>query len=312
MRSDVVSKETLVVAVVLAGVLAVDYLLPIGQLPSLLLAVAVVLAGVLAVVPGAWRTLYRKTGIRPGAWLLAAAVAGGGVALVYWTGDPQPFCEGIRPYRGCLTAFGWAATIFVGSSLGVAVSVGHLGRYRRVREASTGPVADVGEGMVAVEGRIDPVGRPLVGPVSGQETVWYRAATEEPTLFGGHREVDAETAGDEFYVEDGSGRLLVLADRIDEHAAAEFARSHTSDGDGSRRREWSLTPDDAVTVVGRAGEVSRAEYPEPVVVGLDGPVIVATRTLGDLRTWATRRAVVGAALAVVVGGTSFVVMLVTA
>ena len=108
---------------------------------------------------------------------------------------------------------------------------------------------------------------------------------------------------------DGSGRLLVLAAGLDAHDVAELARSHTAADGEQRRREWSYQPDDAVTVVGVASDVSRAEYPEPVVVGLDGPVIVGRRTLPELRSWAAQRAVLGSVIALVVGGGSLLVLL---
>lgn len=305
-------REYLALGAALAGVLIVSYLLPLGLFQSGLLVVATLLATVVVFVPGVWPTLYRKTGVSPRGWLLAAAVAGGGIALSYLVGDPHPFCEGITPYRGCLTLYGWASAIFLASSLGVAVSVGHFGRYRRLRNPSVVPADEVSKGLVAVEGRVVPAGTAVPGPVSGKQTVWYRTAFETATLFRGYREIDDEIASHEFFVEDGSGRLLVLPDHLDEHDVAELARSHTEDTDGQRRREWSYQPDDAVTVVGYARDVSRAEYPEPIVVGLEGPVIVGLRTLTDLRTWAAQRAIFGGLIALVLGGISLLVMVLTA
>lgn len=302
-------REWLVVGAVLVGAFAVEYFLPLGQLPSLLLVTFVVLVGVFVLVPGAWETLYRRTGIAASAWLLAAAVAGTGIALSYLVGDPRPFYDGLHPYRRYLSAYGWASVVFVASSLGVAIAVGHLGRYRRIRNASSVPAAEVEPGLVAIEGRITPADGTLAGPVSGEETVWYRRARETATVFRGFREVEREVDGTEFYVVDGSGRLLVLPEHVDEHAAAQFAESHSADDGDGRRREWSYEPDDPVTVVGHATEVSRAEYPEPVVVGLDGPVVVGRPTLEELRWWAWRRAVLGGAIAVVFGGASFLAVL---
>lgn len=305
-------REYLALGAVLAGVLIVSYLLPLRLFQSGLLVVATLLAIVIVFVPGVWPTLYRKTGVGPGGWLLAAVVAGGGIALSYLVGDPQPFCEGVTPYRGCLTLYGWASAIFLASSLGVAISVGHFGRYRRLRNASVVPADEVSEGLVAVEGHVVPAGTAIPGPVSGEQTVWYRTVLETATLFSEYREIDDETVGHEFFVEDGSGRLLVLPDHLDEHDVAELARSHTEDTDRQRRREWSYQPDDAVTVVGYASEVSRAEYPEPVVVGLDGPVTVGLQTLADLRSWAAQRAVFGGVITLVVGGMSILAMVLAA
>lgn len=288
-------------------------LLPWDLLQSGLLVVAVALAGVLALVPGAWSTLYRKTGVGPGAWLLATGLAVGGIALSALVGDPRPFCEGVG-YRGCLTPYGYAAAIFVASTLGAAIAVGHLGRYRRIRNATLVPAREATEGLVAVEGRIVPTGPAADGPVSGAPTVWYRSVVEEPALFGGHIEGDRETEGNRFYVEDGSGRLLVAPAGIDEHDAAEHGRSATAEGGDRhrRRREWSYRPGDAVTVVGRAADAARTEYPAPVAVGHRGPVLVSDRSLDDLGRWAARRAVVGGAFALGVGGPSLLGMLVIA
>lgn len=306
------NREYVAIVAVLAGSLAVSYLLPLGPYRSGLLVVLVVLVGAFALVPGAWPTLYRKTGVGAGAWLLALGVAVGGVALSYHLGDPQPFCEGTVPYRGCLTAYGWASAVFLGSSLGVAIAAGHAGRYRRLRNASLEPAGEVSEGLVAVEGRLVPAGAAVAGPVSDEPTVWYRSVVEVPTPFGGYREVDPTTADRSFYVTDGSGRLLVLPDGLDEHDVAELARSHAAEDGERRRREWSYQPDDAVTAVGYASEVSRTEFPEPVAVGLEGPVLVGLRSLADLRAWAARRALLGGAIALAVGGVSLLVMVVLA
>lgn len=274
---------------------------------------------------GAWTTLYRHTGVGAAAWLLALAVAAGGIALSHAVGDPQPFCEGIT-HRGCLTGYGWASAIYLGTSLGVAIGAGHLGRYRRLRGTSVSPAGEVASGdafegesgPVAVEGRVVPATEPVEAPVSGEPAVWYRSATEREheLLPRGRIEADSETDAVDFYVEDGSGRVLVRATDLDPHDAASLLRSATEDGGGAggdgdaeRRREWRLEPDDAVTVVGRATEVSRAEYPEAVVLGLEGRTIVGRRTLGELRGWAAQRAVGGAAIALVVGGASLAAML---
>ncbi|WP_255148740.1 hypothetical protein [Halorarius halobius] len=296
-----------VVAVLLVAVLA-SYLLPVDLLTSGLLVVAALLVGGVGLVPGAWPTLYRTTGIGPGAWLLALAVAAGGVGLTYLVGDPQPFCDGIG-YRGCLTLYGWASALYLAGSLAVAICFGHLGRYRRVRAAEVGPADDASDGPVAVTGRVVPADGTVTGPVSGAETVWYRHAAERSFL-GGRLEAESETAGGPFYVADGSGRLLVDPAGIDAHDAAELARSHTdADGD-AHHREWSFEPDDAVTVVGEASEVSRADYPEPVVAGVDGPVTVGRGDHAALRRWTAQRVLVGGALALLVGGGSLMVMLV--
>jgi hypothetical protein len=282
MSMAVMKRKPLAVVGGLVGLLAASYLLGLDLLQSGLLVVGAGLAG---------------------------GVAAGGIALSYLLGSPQPFCEGIVPYRGCLTTYGWASAVFLGSSLGVAIAAGHLGRYRRLRNASLEPVAAVEEGPVAVEGRVVSIGDAVTGPVSGEPVAWYRRAVESATPVGGYREVDAETCDRDLYVADGSGRLLVLAAGLDAHDVAELARSHTAADGEQRRREWSYQPDDAVTVVGVASDVSRAEYPEPVVVGLDEPVIVGRRTLPELRSWAAQRAVLGSVIALMTGGGSLLVLL---
>lgn len=303
--------DYLVVGGFLAGVAAITIVLPLSLLQSGLLAAAVVLVGGVAVIPGAWPTLYRRTGVGPGAWLLAVSLAAGGISLSYLVGNPQPFCDGIG-YRGCLTPYGYASMIYTGSMLGAAIAVGHLGRYRRLRNAALSPASEVDEGLVAVEGRIVPAAATVAGPVSGEPTVWYRSVVETPALFTSYLERDHETGGDEFYVQDGSGRILVSPAHIDAHDAAEHAHTTTEDGDDHRRREWSFRPETPVVVVGHATAVSRADYPEPVVVGLSEPVLIGTQSLDDLKQWAARRTVVGGVLTLGVGGLALLAMLLTA
>lgn len=233
--------EWAVVAALIGGAMPVEHLLPLGPLPSLLLVLFAVLVGVFVVVPGAWDTLYRRTGVGRAPWLLAMLLASAGIALTHWLGDPQPFCEGIAPSRPCLTDYGWAASIYVARTLGIAIGAGHLDRDRRLKRAASVPATEVDDGPVAVEGRIVPLDRPRTGPVSGEDRVWYREIAQQPTVFHGYREVDEAVDGGAFYVEDGSGRLLVLPDGLDEHDVAEHARDHTEDGGDGRRREWGVS-----------------------------------------------------------------------
>ena len=308
---NTVERETLVVAAVLVGAVAVSYLLPTGTLPSLLLVTFAVLLGVFVLLPGTWPALYRATGVGRGGWLLAMGVAAAGVSLSYAVGDPRVSCGGSAIPR-CLTGYGWASAAFLGSTVGVAMAVGHLGRYRRLRNASLVPTGEVDAGLSAVEGRIVPAGSPVPGPVSDEPTVWYRRIIERATLFEGYREVDRESTDEPFYVEDASGRLLVLPDRLDDYDVGELSRSHATEDEGRRRREWHFRPGDAVTVIGHATEVSRAEYPEPVAVGLEGSVIVGRRPLEELRSWAARRAIGGGLVAVVIGVPSLLAMVLAA
>ncbi len=304
--------EYAVVGIGLVAAAAVHYLLSVSLFVTGLLVCVLFLVGVIAFVPGVWPTLYRTTGVSVGAWLLAAAVAAGGIALSYWIGDPRPFCDSALSRRGCFTTYGWASAVYLASAFGVAIAAGHLDRYRRLRNASVVPAAEVDDGPVAVEGNLVPAGEPVAGPVSDEPTVWYRSAVERATLFEGHREIDHDVGGGEFYVEDGSGRLLVLPERLDDHDVADLARSHTDSDGERRRREWSYEPNDVVTVVGVGRSVSRAAYPEPIVVGLEEPVIVGLGTLSELRNWAATRVLVGAAFALVGGGGSLLVMVLAA
>lgn len=304
--------ELLVVTAVILGSLVVTRFTPLDRYVSLLLVTAVVTAGVVVLIPGAWATVYRTTGISGWAWLLAMGVFGGGIALSYFSGSPQVFCERSAPNRPCLTTYGWASIAFLASAFGGAVAVGHLPRFRFVRTAVAVPAAEAREGVVAVEGRVVPAGPTVTGPVSGAETAWYRSVLERATAVAGYTETDRELGGDAFYIEDGSGRVLVYPDHLDEYDVAELAESYTEAGNGRRRREWSYRPNDAVTAVGYASEVSRAEYPEPVVIGLEGPVLVGRRTVPELRSWAARKVVVGGGIALLVGGVSLFVMLMVA
>lgn len=300
-------QSLLVVAALFVAVTA-QFLLPIDLLGSGLLVGLLALLVGLAVLPGAWPTLYRETGVGAGAWLLGVAVAAGGIGLTYLLGDPRPFCDGVG-YRGCLTLYGWASMLYLAGALGAAIAVGHLGRFWLALRTQIGPANEATAGPVAVTGRIVPVGDPPTGPVSGEPVVWYRTAVEEPTTVGGRTERAVETGGVPFYVEDGSGRLLVVADEMDTHDGVELARPHTQVEGDSHRREWSYEPNDAVTVVGRATEVSRAEYPDSPAVGVDGRVLVGREERVALLFWAGQRVVVGGLLALLLGGGSLVVML---
>lgn len=297
----------LVVALLLVA-FGAQFLLPLDPLSSGLLVALLAVVGGIAALPGAWPTLYRKSGVGVGAWLVGVAVAAGGIGLTHLLGDPQPFCDGVS-HRGCLTLYGWASTFYLAGALGVAIAVGHLDRFRLALCTEVGPANDVTEGPVAVTGRVVPVGDPPTGPVSGEPVVWYRTAVEEPTSVGGRTERSVETGGVPFYVEDGSGRLLVVADDVDPHDAVELARPHTEVEGDRHRREWSYEPNDAVTVLGHATEVSRADYPDSPVVGVDGRVLVGREDRGALIFWAGQRVVVGGVLALLLGGGSLVVML---
>lgn len=305
--------EYVLAAAALVLALLANALLPLDLFASGLLTVLLLALAGVALVPGAWARLYRATGIGAAAWLVGLGVAAGGIGLTYAVGDPQPFCEGIQ-HRGCLTAYGWASIGYLGASLAAAIAAGHAGRYRRIRAASAEPAAEVEEGLVAVEGRVEPLAEPVSAPVSGERAAWYRSAVEEPhpLLADAHLQTDAEAAGDAFYVADGSGKLLVYPERIDAHDAAQLLRSESSEEDGWRQREWRVEPDDAVAVVGRASDVSRAEHPEPVAVGVDGPVVLGRRTYDELRRWAAQRAVVGGGLALALGVPALAVMVLTA
>lgn len=304
--------EYLVIGSGLVVALSFDLLTPLDLLASGVLAAATVLVATVVVVPGAWPAMYRKTGVGVAGWALWLAVAGGGLGLAYLVGDPDPFREGFVSYRPRITPFGLASAVFLGGSIGLVIAAGHLNRYRRLRNATPTPAAEAREGLIAVEGVVEPAGRPVTGPVSGEPTAWYRRVSEREILFEAHRELYRETGGGAFYVADGSGRLLVLPGGLDDHDVAELADERTEEADGHRLREWGYRPGDEATVVGRVFDVARAEYPEPVAVGLDGPVVVGTGTLADLRRWAARRVLLGAAFSLVVGGVSFAVVLLTA
>ena len=310
MRSELTGRrlQYLLVGALLVVAVTAQLVLPFDLFSSGLLVVLLALVVGVTVLPGAWSTLYRKTGVGAGAWLLGLAVAAGGIGLTYAVGDPQPYCDGVG-YRGCLTLYGWASVFYLAGALCAAIAVGHLGRFWLALRTAVGPASEATEGPVAVTGRIVPVGDPPTGPVSGEPVVWYRTAVEESTAVGGRTARSVETGGVPFYVEDGSGRLLVVPDGIDSHDGVELARPHTAVEGDHHRREWSYEPDDAVTVVGHATEVSRAEYPDSPTVGVDGRLLVGREERVALLFWAGQRAVVGGVLALLVGGGSLVVML---
>jgi hypothetical protein len=117
---------------------------------------------------------------------------------------------------------------------------------------------------VVVRGRVVP--RDLIdSPLSGERCVYYRYLVEEwraasaiPEALGGGGlwfAVEGDEAICEFYVEDPSGRALVLPARADVEIGRE-ARHTVDVPRGQRASEVRLAPGDLVEIRGVAGEIA--------------------------------------------------------
>jgi hypothetical protein len=185
----------------------------------------------------------------------------------------------------------WAILI-LGTSIGaVAIGAG-FGRamwQRRwaIADTPTSDAAHVFVGTNEVTGRAVPVGTPVVAPFSGVEAVWYRSLLEKEVKNdkgSSWRKVSEETSHVPFWIEDGSGRVLVRPDGASVDARDRRRSTHTgmpqrydgftlmrqlaaSEGgagslaagwitsmSGARHRstEWLIKPGDAIFVLGDA------------------------------------------------------------
>ena len=316
---------------VVALALAFSWLTPLDLFSGGILALAAVGLAAVVLFPRARRSVVRRTGVGLGAWATAALLFAASVALTYALGSPQPFCERPRPtYRGCLTAYGLGAALFLASTAGAAVALGHARRYRRLSGTPVGGAGTADPGRRAVVGRVVPAGETRRTP-AGAEAVWYRyEVLSEDGPSGDEDEPPSGPATDggtefaQFYVEDGSGRLLVVPQDVDEYLAAAYATTATTTveagdpmpGDAAvaadrtyRVREWRIEPDDVVFASGRVADASRAASPASTALGLDGEVALAAarqeQVVGDVR-W---RVLAGAAVLVLVGGSGYATML---
>lgn len=84
---------------------------------------------------------------------------------------------------------------------------------RTLKEPRAVPIAEAQAGQVVkIAGRVQPIGEPLRGPLSGRACVFFEVTVEEYRSSGksGHwEEIIRETDAADFLVDDGTGRALV-------------------------------------------------------------------------------------------------------
>ncbi len=183
-----VSALTLVVYALFAGIVLVTVVVPF-----LLLSAYYGLGRELRLL--AWRTrLDRWTA------LLAVGVAG---AVFGGLRSLGPYPDG-----------GWfvvGAAVFVLGVFLLSVAVANYDWYRAL-DVPTDETGFVHDGPVQVAGGARPVGEPLIGPFSGEPCVAYAASVVESrwsTRGSISAPIALETDATRFYVDDGSGGLLV-------------------------------------------------------------------------------------------------------
>lgn len=151
-------------------------------------------------------------------------------------------------------------------------------RYYHISTTPTSDIASVEEGTVEVEGELEPARETLTAPVSGEDCVAYEyEATQRRQLIPGGRRytavVDSEHDGVPFYVDDGTGRVLVYSEGAQ---IAVDVRETESREAGSSEYERATTlkevrvPDEGrVYVFGSAGWSE--EHGEAVIQGDGAP-----------------------------------------
>jgi len=103
------------------------------------------------------------------------------------------------------TIFGFSFAAFFGC-------IYSLWRLYHVSTNSTSDVVSAEEGMIEVEGEIEPSGRTLTAPISGEECVAYEyQGTQTQHMINSTYSsvVEFGREGIPFYVDDGTGRVLV-------------------------------------------------------------------------------------------------------
>ncbi|MDZ7689197.1 MAG: GIDE domain-containing protein [Halobacteriales archaeon] len=139
------------------------------------------------------------------------------------------FAFGFAAFFGCLYSF-W--------------------RYYHISTTETAEVASVEEGKVEVEGEIEPAREILTAPVSGEDCVAYEYEATQRRWYGspGYRPVvETERKSKPFYVDDGTGRVLVEPQdahiETDEHES-EHVEAGSSGYDHDTTRKEVRVPDE--------------------------------------------------------------------
>jgi len=186
--------------------------LTVVSLFTLLVYVSVGIWGVLVVplavalfyiLPGDVLNSVDENGVRVALLIIDGGLVGWIVAK--YLGNP-PFDEpGEATFMLGLTLFSFGfASVFTG--------LYSLRGYYHISRTETRDIASVDEGVVEVEGEIEPVGKTLTAPVSDEDCVAYEYVATQTRRFGSNRYRSTVNSGRDtvpFYVDDGTGRVLV-------------------------------------------------------------------------------------------------------
>jgi len=139
------------------------------------------------------------------------------------------------------------------------------------------PAGDVGAatGVVDVEGVVRPAGETLAAPVTGEPCVGYEYDRySRSTGNDDWTRVETDEAVVPFYVEDDTGRVVVVPDE----SWLDFEQDTAERGAGSRETEALLAPGDEVHVHGQRRAVDGSADEGPFV---DGPFADESVYVGD-------------------------------
>lgn len=141
------------------------------------------------------------------------------------------------------------------------IARGSVAKLVAMLRTETQPVADIGPGLVEVEGRVVPAGESVEGKMTGEEAVVteYRRSQDEPGQDDTTPDIpipqqlvptNMNRGAVPFFVEDETGRVLVDAANASLSLRSD-AREHSTARD-TRQVEARLEPGDEVYVIGEA------------------------------------------------------------
>lgn len=188
--------------------------------------------------------------------------------------------------------FAFAGAGYLGGVVLVTVALGNADTYLRARRSETTNTGMVAPGFVEISGEARAMDDSETAPLSGRDALWYHVEVSERQQLGlrtVRRTIDEGTGGTPFYVDDGTGevlvdpagsdvrvgrdrRLIVTVDEDEEPPApvASFLAERYGLEPGDPRRtytEWVLEPGTEVYVQGTAESEYAGGYPAGTVLG---------------------------------------------
>lgn len=121
----------------------------------------------------------------------------------------------------------WSGVGSVGGLVAFTRGFGKLRALRRIENTPTSTVRSMPMGLVELHG-IAVTEESLTGPFSAKPVAFYRIRVEEYRRSGRHSRwvtLHEETSFDPFWLEDPTGRVLILPDGADLHLPADFTET---------------------------------------------------------------------------------------